>query len=98
MRSNCDRNTLVSVATDDGDAHGAQSERPRCDGPEPRQYSKSRENMVGSSKNFILVLLTTLVPGYLYAWLFPNTILFDRKVGQGVGGVGTGAIPSSPCI
>ena len=35
----CDRNSLVSVATDHGAAHGAQSVP---DGPEPRQYSKSR--------------------------------------------------------
>ena len=35
------------------------------------------EKMVG--KDFILFLLTTLI----CAWLFPNTILFDREVGTG---------------
>ena len=41
---------------------------------------------VGKKKFILILLLTTLAQ---YAWLFPNIILFDRKVG-------TGTITSSP--
>ena len=51
----CDRNSLLSVDTDDVAAHGAQSAQ---DGPQ-RLNNQQKQKVVG--KNLNLVLLTTLV-------------------------------------
>ena len=59
----CDRNSLLSVDTDDVAAHGAQSAQ---DGPQ-RLNNQQKQKVVG--KNLNLVLLTTLVPVPWYAWI-----------------------------
>ena len=80
----CDRNSLLSVDTDDVAAHGAQSAQ---DGPQ-RLNNQQKQKVVG--KNLNLVLLTTLV---CVDCDMDN--LTSRERGRKVG---TGTIPSSPRI